>query len=201
MCFNKTVSITTYIIGMVGSLALFMSNYVPEAIFYAWVIQMQLIEYFLWKNQTCSDTNKEITKTGIFVNHMEPLVLWLAVGFGNLPVGVNAYMLGYGIWTYYVNRNIKSECTVVTPESKSHLEWKWNDNKQLYYICFLGALVLVSLYGLGPVSGQNNAFLVVLSFMLSWVVYRDSKSVGAMWCFAAALAPFILLSMNEVTSS
>jgi hypothetical protein len=183
---------------MAGSIALLMNNYVPEAIIYGWVAQMQLIEYFLWKNQSCSYTNKEITKTGIFVNHMEPFILWMAVGFGNLPLGVNTYMILFGIWTYYINKRIKPECTL---ESKSHLEWKWNTGKGWYYIGFVGALVLVSLYGLENRRGQNNAFLIVLSFLLSWTIYGDAKLIGAMWCFAAALFPFLLLSMNEVTSS
>jgi hypothetical protein len=198
MCFNKSVSLATYMIGVTGSLALYTYGYVPEALFYAWVVQMQLIEYFLWKNQICSDTNKNITKTGIFVNHMEPFILWLAIGLRNLPVGINVYMLLFGIWTYFINKNIKTECTL---ESKSHLRWKWNDNKDLYYTAFLGALVLLSLFGLGGIRGQNNAFVILLGFALSWVIYEDSKAIGAMWCFAGALFPFVLLSMNEVTSS
>ena len=57
MCFNAPVSLTTFLIGIIGSIRLFYLNYKAEAIFYAWVVLMQLIEFFLWRNQPCNKTN------------------------------------------------------------------------------------------------------------------------------------------------
>lgn len=42
MCFNAKVSLITYIIGMLGSYYLYQTNHKPEAIFYGFVIQMQI---------------------------------------------------------------------------------------------------------------------------------------------------------------
>lgn len=202
MCFNKEVSLTTYFIGMVGAALLFKQNYKPEAIFYAWVIQMQLIEYFLWKNQPCNATNTpkniKTTKFGILVNHLEPIVLWLAVLYlskKKLPSSINYFMVFFIITTiiYTINSLKKVECTTVSEQSEPHLHWKWNREKMsgIYYGIFLLALVLVSYYGLEK--GKINSFIVFISFMVSYYVYRDKHSVGAMWCFMAAFVPWFLL--------
>jgi len=207
MCFNEQVSLGTYIIGLIGVILLYKNNYIPEAIFYAWVIQMQLIEYFLWKNQPCQgeseEINKKISVVGIIVNHLEPIVLWIAVLlFGKkLPKSINMLMLGFVIATVLYTKNSldENECTTVTPESSPHLFWKWNKDEKThgaYYLYFLIALVVLSLYGLKE-NGMNNAVIIFLSFILSIIIYGKKHTVGAMWCFAAAFGPFILLFLNK----
>jgi len=55
MCFTKNISIGTYILGLTGCYNLYVNTeYKVEAIFFAWVVQIQLIEYFLWNNQSCT---------------------------------------------------------------------------------------------------------------------------------------------------
>ena len=209
MCFNKEVSLTTYIIGMIGAFILYQKKYIPEALFYGWVIQMQLIEYFLWKNQPCDKTNNlnnkdniSTTKYGILVNHLEPVVLWIAVIFLSkkiLPMRVNYFMILFIIITilYTINALKNIECTTITDQSKPHLHWKWNREKLsgIYYGIFLLALVLVSYYGLEK--GKINALIVFISFMVSYYIYGDKHSVGAMWCFMAAFVPWVLLFLYK----
>jgi hypothetical protein len=206
MCFNAQVSIITYIIGLIGSYQLYKYKFVPEAVFYAWVIQMQLIEYFLWKNQPCSgsniEPNKNISKIGIIVNHFEPIILWLAIIYYSkkkLPNWVHILMIVFCITSYYYTKQViaDNECTTVTKESEPHLYWKWNNQGPhyiLYYTYFLIALIVLSLYGLQ--NGHINALLVITSYIFSMMIYRKTHTVGAMWCFAAAFGPFILLYLH-----
>jgi hypothetical protein len=200
MCYNKEVSIITYFFGIINSYKLFELGYKPEGIFYAWVIQMQLIEYFLWKNQPCIEhntieINKKITTTGMFVNHLEPIILWLGILYyypKNLSKNINIFMIIFVIASIIYTFNIKNECTTVSEQSKPHLHWKWNNGNysNVYYIYFLLTLVILSLYGLPR--GYINASIVTISFGLSYYIYGDRKSIGAMWCFVASFAPFLL---------
>ena len=108
MCFNSRVSIITFIIGILGSINLFNLGYKPESFFYAWVVLMQLIEFFLWRNQPCNETNKKISNLGMFINHMEPIVFWIAILFfhaNRLPLWVNLYMLFYLVFTLIYTKN------------------------------------------------------------------------------------------------
>lgn len=196
MCFNPKISIITYFIGLLGSLLLWRSNHKPEAIFYTWVIQMQLIEYLIWNNLKCDSINNYITKSGIIINHMEPIILWLGIIiFSRLKLNnyIHSLMLIYIIWAIIYTKNVfDSSCTTVTDESKPHLHWLWNNgnNASLFYTYFLFIFVILSIYGLE--NGYIHAIMCILSFGISYKIYGDKHAVGAMWCFAAAFAPIIL---------
>lgn len=212
MCFNKEVSITTYIIGMLGSLYLYNEGHIPEAFFYGWVIQMQLIEFILWKHQECnnlsnqdidSTINKQVTRIGILINHLEPIVLWLAIiYFSNkkIPHWVHQMMLIYIILTVIPTTVAfkTTNCTTITKDSGNHLYWEWNDIKYTgpYYMFFLATLIILSLYGLKK--GIINATVISLAFVISIILYYKTKTVGAMWCFIAAFVPWILPSLYKM---
>jgi hypothetical protein len=108
MCFNSEVSLLTYFAGMSGTYVLYKENKIPEALFCGWVVQMQLVDFLLWQNSKklnernelkkieqekcnngilcnidsiddCNNTNKFVSKLGLFINHLEPFVLYLGI--------------------------------------------------------------------------------------------------------------------------
>jgi len=90
MCINKEVSLITYVIGLSSCVILYFRGYKIEALFYGFIIQMQLIEYLLWLNNRCNNINKIITKIGILINHLQPVFLYLLViNFNN---NINEYL-------------------------------------------------------------------------------------------------------------
>lgn len=204
MCFNARVSIITYIIGMYGTYLLYNKkntnneNYNKiAALFFLCVIQMQLVEYILWNNQTCNDINKNITKIGIIINHLEPIILYL--GFllyqkDYLTPFINNYMIIYIIITIIYTISIfNSKCSLVTEISKPHIYWDWNYKKyyELYYSYFLLTLMIL-LYHITKTNKKYLfIFITIFSFSLSYLLYYDIKSVGSLWCFFAAFMPYI----------
>jgi len=202
MCFTKNISIGTYILGLTGCYNLYINTeYKVEAIFFAWVVQMQLIEYFLWNNQTCNLTNEITTKSGIIINHSEPVVLWVAIlliSSKQLPNWVNILMTAYVIITIIYTKYIldikddKNNCTKVTPESNPHLEWSWNNRKynHIYYPFFLLCINLLFINGLK--NGNHLAILITSFLLISMIIYGNKKSVGSMWCFFSAFAPWVI---------
>ena len=70
MCYNKDVSIYTYIIGLVSSYLLLTNEKKSLKIigcFFIVVIQMQLVEYFLWNNIKCNSKNITISNINTFI--------------------------------------------------------------------------------------------------------------------------------------
>ncbi|KAF6252720.1 hypothetical protein COO60DRAFT_1643851 [Scenedesmus sp. NREL 46B-D3] len=212
MCFNARVSITTYLVGLAGCAELYRQGRAAEAMFYAWVVHMQLIEFFLWRLQPqCSadpawalGQNALVSKAGLIINHLEPVVLWLAIsylpqGSRQLPGWMHAVMVGFVLATAEYSRRVLSEqeslVTTVTPESAPHLHWKWNEGRGggLYYAAFVAVLCALAHYGLAY--GRQNTVIIAASFAASFAVYGKQHSVGAMWCFAASLAPWLLLAL------
>lgn len=227
MCFNDTVSLGTYITGLLGSAALAYSKKYPEAMFFTWIIQMQGVEYLLWKNQPCSiengnkicnidslkecnNINKNTTIVGIIINHTEPLILFLGIKlFSRKRIPKNIEYIFYIsmiiilIYTIYVfnitdNNNL---CTTVSEESNPHLYWKWNGAQynDLVYLIFLSNLMLLAYYGLE--NGKFNSGIIGISFIISYIIYGNTKSTGAMWCFFAAFAPWIILLHDKIINS
>jgi hypothetical protein len=159
---------------------------------------MQLIEFFLWKNQPCNENNNLITKIGITINHLEPVILYLAIYFFSekkLPNWVHYIMIVYVLSA--VIRDVsrinlyKDSCTNVTNESSPHLHWKWNEGtySTLFYLLFLAVLIILSINGI--YNGYHMSFLITIAYILSYLIYGDKHAIGAMWCFAAAFVPII----------
>lgn len=224
MCFNSEVSLATYFTGLAGSYSLYKIDKIPEALFFGWVVQMQLVDFFLWQNSDkledrkekakkcestvlcnndkmdkCNKTNKIVSKIGLFINHMEPFVLWgsiLKFSKKRLPFIVNLMMIIFLILTLIYSINVVSDeeasCTMETEESSPHLHWKWNygENHRQYYTIFGLIFMMLSIFGLED--GYVLAFVSSISFAISNEVYKETHSVGNMWCFAAAFCPWLL---------
>lgn len=199
MCYNAGVSFTTYVVGTIGCVLLYRKGYAAEAMLYACVIQMQLIEYMLWTNQY-NAVNKIVTKLGIVINHLEPVVFWIGIKmFGlQIPKWLDMMMISYVLYSIIYTQSLWStiDYTHVSEQSKPHLHWKWNEGRGhgLYYTYFLLVLYLLSIYGLPKTNGRNtkHGMIVLLSFATSYLIYGKKHSVGAMWCFMAAVGPWFL---------
>lgn len=225
MCFNDQISLATFLTGISGSIGLGCLKLIPESIFLGWVSNMQLVEYFLWKNQpcqiskenkicnaneiqNCNKINQNITSAGLIINHLEPFILFISIlifSKRTLPIWLIILVCIFLICLLIVTINIETtkktiedKCTYVTEESNPHLFWKWNffNYYNIIYISFLIILCLLSYYGL-----FNNIFstiIILLSFLISFFIYSDKKIVGSMWCFAAAYVPWLIIGRNII---
>lgn len=223
MCFNENVSLLTYLTGLSGSAALLTQNKIPESLFYGWVVQMQLVDYFLWKNQPCKITknnkicnkdeilncnkmNNATTAAGIIINHLEPLILFGGIMLFSNKTLPNPIIILFCIFMIIISLYTidiftykdKSKCTTVTKESNPHLHWKWNGGEYSFivYLLFLIVLILLSYYGLE--NGYINAFIILIGFIISKYIYGNKRSTGAMWCFIAAFAPWLLFFLYKI---
>ena len=201
MCFNATLSITTYFLGELGCLLLACLGYLPESMFLSSVVQMQLVEFFLWKlpcsNQESISLNCAVTQVGIVINHIEPFVLWIGIHkYGGLPLPqwldyATGSFLAITTWYTYAIC-MPANCTQVTPQSYPHLYWEWNEKTGcvVFYVLFLTITSLLCLFGLKH--GNICCAITMLSYVISVVIYAGTHCVGSVWCFIAAFVPWLL---------
>ena len=150
MCFSKEVSLGTFIIGAIGSALVYSINTKIDkilAIFFFYIILMQLVEFILWNNLTCNIINKITTFTAIILNATQPIVLAMLVLYNyKLPnqTSLIIYTILYSLMMLIYNLQTTSLCTL--KNKLNHLEWKWN-NLFLYWLVY-GIYILYYLYHL-----------------------------------------------------
>ena len=82
MCYNKDISLYTYLIGLVASFLLIQKKDKDLKIvgcFFLVVVHMQLIEYFLWTNNKCNMRNLNLSRIGAIILYIQPIILYLAI--------------------------------------------------------------------------------------------------------------------------
>jgi hypothetical protein len=200
MCINKEVSLITYVIGLSSCVILYLRGYKIEALFYGFIIQMQLIEYFLWLNNRCDNINRIITKIGILINHLQPVFLYLLVINLNdkineylkiiIHISIIIYLISVSIY-FSFNYKLLNSCTIGIPNEKE-LQWEiqYGKNKEFYYI-FASTLVLLLLLGLNE-NNYLNAYIILLLLIISFSIYYETKGIGTIWCLLGSYIPLLL---------
>lgn len=195
MCINSNISLLSYVIGLSSSIILYLRNYKIEGLLYGYISQMQLIEYLLWNNNKNNQINKIITYIGIFFTHTQPIFLYLILLYYNtLSNDIHLIILIYIIYLFiyfYKNLNLLGKSTIGIP-NKKELQWSIQYGKNNhYYFIFTITLALLCIRGMKK-HNYLNAFILTIGFIISYIKYMKTKSVGTMWCLYSAYAPLLL---------
>ncbi len=209
MCFSPLASITSFIIGIIGALlclTLGTSSDKLVGLFFGFVSSMQGIEYLLWKNQTCDNINKSISLFGMILNHIQPILLCILILLLNKKLSelnkkiilflTFIYIIGISLYSYQIVAN--NECTI--KNEFNHLEWKWNEMgyRAVVYIYFV--FILVSLFYLGTPDtkyGEILGLTMLITFLISFFIYRQKRVVGSLWCLFSAFIPFVWFILRK----
>jgi hypothetical protein len=208
MCFSANVSLGTFIAGIVFSILSFNVGTIEGKIigtFFGFVIFMQLIEYLLWKHQECDDYNKKLTIAGMVLNHLQPIVLFLMIILFNKnisPKNMKIMILTIIIYTISIimySLQFKKFCTLKGDKSNKHLVWKWNnmDKAGIVYLIFLVSMITVTYLGM-PSHKVEYSLVILLSFIISAIIYGKQEVAGALWCFIAAFAPLVYFLTQKI---
>ena len=200
MCFSKEVSLVTFILGLFTSYLCYSVN-TPEykiiGLFFAFVILMQGIDYLLWEYQQCDDLNKNISTTGMLLNHLQPIILFILKNVYLKTSKVEVFVLiVYLLFIIPYSLQFIKDKKCTEKSKNNHLLWKWNglDYAEITYIIFLITLVILSSFN------KSFSLIIFLSFFLSYFIYHNETVVGNMWCFFAVFAPlfFYILAKTKV---
>ena len=209
MCYNKNISIYTYIIGLVSSYLLLTSNKKSLKIlgcFFIIVIQMQLVEYFLWSNNKCNSKNITISNIGAFLNFIQPIILYIAILYYNkditndrkniLHITIFLYILS--VFIYSLNL-FPIGCSSVTEISAPYLQWGWAYKKYPNFITIMFpiAFVILMYYGLDKTYNLYLSLIFLISFLISYIIYKKQRSFGTIWCWFAAFIPIGILVYDK----
>jgi hypothetical protein len=206
MCFDKDVSLNTFIIGM---FALFMvklnenTSYcidwykgeIYTYIFLISVISMQLIEYILWSNLDNKKLNRILSLLALLLIISQPLFSLLA-GSASKTI-IMLYLSLFILFLLY--KNAYNPINLHTDVNDTHLRWNWltfNGYENILLIVWLLALF----YGIYlrdmKVHNRIDVFthgVVMLILIFSVYMYFKKNTWGSLWCFWINIISFYLL--------
>ena len=190
MCWNQTVSINTFVFGLVVLLIVFINNKYSNnkidfftnqyAYFFVFsVIFMQFVEFLLWRNIKNPIINSRVSKLGLLTLFIQPLASVLLL----TDIELRNYLLIiysipaviYFIYTIY-DTHIHTKISTY-----GHLRWEWSNVTgishtiiMLFYLFFLIFPIIYNKY--------YFALVFLFLFFLLKIYYNDGSS-SSMWCF------------------
>jgi hypothetical protein len=213
MCFNAKTSITTFLIGLIGSLGLiyygnkkYIKENVVTGIFFIFIAFIQLMDFLFWidiKNKM--GINKIVTILGPIFNVGQPVILYiikiiylLPKNRGNLfslkdfnleVLMINIVYLFLFIYNYI---QFLQNSKLITGTFHGHLNWPWlkYSNANFYLI-----LLAINIFYLLNFNYALIVFLITyFCLFLSYTLFY--YNTGELWCFFGAFIPIILIGIT-----
>lgn len=203
MCYSAKDSALAYGINLVSCAALFYfardSQFKVLALFFLFVGQMQLFDYYFWQNQKCDKANNIMTKFAIGFNHYQPSVLFfLQQAFGFSQSILALIVLGaYSLYSMIYNLKAFKKVNCTLPKNGS-LEWAWTDldGNYIFYPLFVLYLVVASFNFTSRPVQLAAALVSIISFLVANKRTILNIHMGRAWCYFAALMPLGFLGLN-----
>lgn len=195
MCWNKDVSLNTFIFSIFVLLLILYNNkytkYKIEEFSNFWIIMfyfvvalIQLIEYFIWINIDNPFYNKIFTMLAMLVLFFQPIVTIMNITTIKIK---NILLLSYlfifipfSIYTLMDHKNIYSFVS-----QKGHLKWNILNNDSYNYIyniiCY--SWIFFFLFPLFYQKYTSGFIFGILTLFFSVFNYLNDKTVGSMWCW------------------
>ena len=211
MCFSPLASLSTFLIGIIGAILTITLGTPTDklvGLFFGFVSSMQGIEFALWKNQNCNTMNKIMSILGMVLNHIQPIVLSILILLLNNDLStmtkqiiILSTIIYAIVITAYSLQFTEDDDGCTLKNEHNHLEWDWNGmkNKTLVYMLFLCMLVFLFYVGTpDKKSGILLSCLSLISYFISYFIYKDQKVVGALWCLFASFTPILWYGWKKI---
>ena len=198
MCWNKTISITTFFITLIFVVIIIQHNNYSTSrktrlqqyisYFLLSIMLMQLIEYFIWININNKLYNNVFSIIGVLLLLSQPII---SLNLIEDPIQRNSLIKIYSIPAIiHVIYNINTYNIHTTISKKNHLKWDWQNTNILYsHLTLLYYLFFLTI----PFYLNKNYITLVfgsISFLISLYLYKKDGSFGSIWCYFANLLTF-----------
>jgi len=203
MCWNKDVSLNTFMFSMVTLLFIYYNNkytkYKIKEFTTIWVyllfvsfISMQIVEYFLWNYMGNNKLNKLFTYLAIFVILLQPFCSIMLLKDDNTKKNMMlCYFLFILVLVYFyivTKKNIKTSIA-----DNGHLKWDWLPLSSEIIFCIVWSLWFFFLFY--PLYKTNiKSMLICFSILcVSIYTYLKHHTYHSMWCWMTNFIMFIFL--------
>jgi hypothetical protein len=217
MCWNKEVSLATFVLAIVGVIYLYRRNGPNDrwvAVFAAVIAMIQLAEFFMWSDLACGNMNKYASMFALLVLALEPFMNMIGgIYFSNTSYKhILKYMLvAYIIFIAFIyftqvhGKNIDwcgtSTCDPNAMQSNGflnnkscNLQWfftkQFNSKMGIIWVLFL---MLPFLTMTPMIQGIILLTLGFISYAMASVA--TNAAMGSLWCWLAIAIIYVKILM------
>ena len=189
MCWNASVSLNTYILGLFASSFAYYNGItnILGLIFYQSFIIIQLIEYFIWSK---TFSNKLLSQIALFFILCQPILNIIKIE--TLPEIIPYLLIAYFVFIIILYTIIIPLNTIQfsSVQSKNgHLSWKWL-NWNIYIIAiwyaFLSLRWIIDKMYL-------TLIFVTIFLIISIILFKETNTWGSMWCWISNIISFYFI--------
>jgi hypothetical protein len=210
MCYNTTISLLTFAVMAISTIYLIYRNYPNDrwfAIIFISAGIMQLVEYFMWRDQSCGLTNHLATIGAFLISLIQPIAMIIgAYFFGNLVIDrkkllpiIWIYGIIIGIFAIIgINYGMKNRlCSL--PNGK-HLDWniaKLFGGKIGFFVFSIVyyAMIILLLLSRPLYLGFIIAIMLFGTLFFS-VFFIKNPSWKSIWCWIVNFIPIIYIILS-----
>jgi hypothetical protein len=195
MCWNSTVSLNTFIFGVISMIIIMAINQIEyKYLLLPFVVtSMQLLEYFAWENINNKQTIALLSLFGLSLILLQLLIINITILKGNeLIIVLILLLLGsLAILLYDVNNNkLRMEKGI-----NGHLVWHWADIPIPLLVFILSFYFYVSLRNINASIVSPMALILLIISMYSYYKY---KTWGSMWCYYSNVIWILLIGYSLI---
>lgn len=211
MCYSTTTSLLTFVVMALSTIFLIYRNYPNDrwvAIVFISAGIMQLLEYFMWKDQSCGKMNHIATMLALIVLLIQLIAVLIgAYYFGDLifdrkrltPI---IWIYGIIIGIFAINWiNFGSKKRLCSRPSGIHLDWdfsNWIYSPMMKIFWFMYYIVVVLFFMSRPwYLGVFVVILLIGSQMFS-VFFIKNTAWKSLWCWVINFAPIVYIIISFV---
>lgn len=209
MCYSATTSFLTFTIMAISTIYLIYRNYPNDrwvAIVFISAGLMQLLEYFMWKDQSCGVMNHIATMLALLLLMIQPIAILIgAYYFGDIVIDKKKlapiiWIYGIIIGIFAINWiNYASKKRLCSRPNGIHLDWdfsKWINSPVMKIFWVLYYLVVLLFFMSRPwYLGAIVGILLIGSRLFS-VFYVKNRAWKSWWCWVVNFIPIIYIIVS-----
>jgi hypothetical protein len=194
MCYNSSISLNTFIFGLIALIIIYINNNKiirPQALIIIFSLTlMQLLEYYAWIHINDAEIIRILSILGLGLIGIQIILINYFLLNGKIRLISFIFMLIFFI-LFAIFQFPKINFNMEKGEN-GHLIWYWLD-LPLFWIIIALCFYIYPLYII-----RNKSFLLFISVCLILIIslyyYYKYKTWGTMWCYFSNIIWLYLLS-------
>ena len=188
MCWNQKVSLNTFLFSLFATSFAYFNHVLNfyKYLYFISFISMQLLEYFTWRNLNNKKMIRFLSKIGLFLIFIQPILFTLS---GNIDNKIKTWIISlYLVFSIFCLLYFPIDFSM-NKAKNGHLAWNWLNFPTIIIFIWLSFIFGLILYQ----KKYFNFALYLIVVLAIYYTYYKTNTWGSLWCWIANLIAIELI--------